>query len=54
MLKQELGELRRLGMDTLALAKLESIKQRFCDLSIFVKGVKERFSRWFNRRRGRK
>lgn len=54
LLKQEIEELRRLGMDTLALAKLESIKKRFCDLSIYVKEVKERFSRWFNKRRGRK
>jgi hypothetical protein len=54
LLKQELQELRRLGMDTLALARLETIKKRFCDLSTFVKEVKERFSRWFNKRRGRK
>jgi hypothetical protein len=54
LLKQELEELRRLGMETLALAKLEAIKKRFCDLSIFVKEVKERYSRWFNKRRGRK
>jgi REP element-mobilizing transposase RayT len=54
LLKQELEELRKLGMATLALAKLESIKKRFCDLSIFVKEVKERYSRWFNKRRERK
>ncbi len=54
LLKQEIQELRQLGMETLALSKLESIKKRFCDLSIFVKEVKERYSRWFNRRRGRK
>ena len=54
LLKQEIQELRRLGMDTLALTKLDSIKKRFCDLSIFVKEVKERYSRWFNKRRGRK
>jgi putative transposase len=54
LLRQELEELRRLGMDALALARLEAIKKRFCDLSIYVKEVKERFSRWFNKRRGRK
>jgi hypothetical protein len=54
LLKQEMEELRKLGMDTLALAKLESIKKRFCDLSIFVKEVKERYSRWFNKRHERK
>ncbi len=54
LLKQEMEELRKLGMDTLALAKLESIKKRFCDLSIFVKEVKERYSRGFNKRHERK
>jgi hypothetical protein len=54
LLKQEIEELRRLGMDALALSKLEAIKRRFCDLSIFVKEVKERYSRWLNKRRGRK
>lgn len=54
LLRQELQELRRIGMHTLALAKLEAIKKRFCDLSTFVKEVKERYSRWFNKRRGRK
>jgi hypothetical protein len=54
LLKQEIQELRQLGMETLALSKLESIKKRFCDLSIYVKEVKERYIRWFNKRRGRK
>jgi hypothetical protein len=54
LLKQEMEGLRKLGMDTLALARLESIKKRFCDLSIFVKEVKERYSRWFNKRHERK
>jgi len=54
LLKQELDEWRRLGMHALVLAKLEAIKKRFCDLSLFVKEVKERFSRWFNKRRDRK
>jgi REP element-mobilizing transposase RayT len=54
LLKQEMEGLHKLGMDTLALAKLESIKKRFCDLSIFVKEVKERYSRWFNKRHERK
>jgi len=53
-LREEIHELRRLGMDTLAEEKLEAIKKRFCDLSIYVKEVKERFSRWFNKRRSRR
>jgi hypothetical protein len=54
MLKDELEELRRRGMESLAAEKVDGIKRRFCDLSIYVKEVKERFSRWFNKRRGRK
>jgi putative transposase len=54
LLRQDIDELRRRGMDALAAAKIEAIKRRFCDLSIFVKEVKERYSRWFNKRRGRK
>ena len=54
LLRQELAELRRQGLDTLATAKLERIQRRFCDLSLFVKEVKERFSRWFNKRRERR
>ncbi|MBK8039660.1 MAG: chemotaxis protein CheW [Verrucomicrobiaceae bacterium] len=54
MLKDELEDLRRRGMVSLAEEKIEAIKKRFCDLSIYVKEVKERFSRWFNKRRGRK
>ena len=38
----------------MATAKLERIQRRFCDLSLFVKEVKERFSRWFNKRRERR
>jgi putative transposase len=54
LLQQELEEYRRLGMHTLAQARLDAVKRRFCDLSLFIKEVKERFSRWFNKRRGRK
>ncbi|MBB5038287.1 transposase [Prosthecobacter dejongeii] len=53
-LREQIHELRRLGMHTLAQEKLEAIKKRFCNLSIYVKEVKERFSRWFNKRRGRR
>lgn len=54
LLRQEITELRRLGMESLAAEKLEAIKRRFCDLSLFVKEVKERFSRWYNKRHERK
>jgi putative transposase len=54
LLRQDLAELRRMGLENRVQEKLEAIKKRFCDLSIFVKEVKERFSRWFNKRRGRR
>ncbi len=53
-LKSEIAELRKMGLEALVQTKLEGIKKRFCDLSIYMKEVKERFSRWFNKRRERK
>ena len=41
-------------MTALAEQQVAALKKRFCDLSLFVKEVKERFSRWFNKRRGRR
>ena len=54
LLRADLAELRRLGLESRAQQKLLAIKKRFCDLSIYIKEVKERFSRWFNKRRGRR
>jgi putative transposase len=54
LLRDELSDLRTRGMTVLAEQKLDAVKKRFCNLSLFVKEVKERFSRWFNKRRGRK
>lgn len=54
LLRDELKDLRTRGLTALADRRIESLKKRFCDLSLFVKEVKERFSRWFNKRRGRK
>src|SRR5690606_1427261 len=54
LLRQDLAELRRMGLENRAQEKLAAIKKRFCDLSIYVKEVKERYSRWFNKRRGRR
>jgi putative transposase len=53
LLRDELADFRARGMDVLAEQKLDALKKRFCDLSLFMKEVKERFSRWFNKRRGR-
>jgi hypothetical protein len=53
-LKEQIAEWRRVGMESMVQFKLKAIKERFCDLSKYVKEVKERFSRWFNKRRGRR
>jgi hypothetical protein len=54
LLRDELSDLRQRGLEILAQQKVEALKKRFCELSLFVKEVKERFSRWFNKRRGRR
>ncbi|WP_294402321.1 transposase [Prosthecobacter sp.] len=54
LLRDELCDLRTRGMAVLAEQKLAMIKKRFCDLSVFMKELKERFSRWLNKRRGRR
>jgi putative transposase len=54
LLSDELKDLRERGLKALAERRVEGIKRRFCDLSLFVKEVKERFSRWYNKRHGRK
>jgi REP-associated tyrosine transposase len=54
LLRDELADLRTRGLTALADQRIAALKKRFCDLSLFVKEVKERFSRWFNKRRGRR
>ncbi|MDB6004542.1 MAG: hypothetical protein JWR15_1529 [Prosthecobacter sp.] len=54
LLHDELADLRARGMTALAEQRVEALKKRFCDLSLFVKEVKERFSRWYNKRHGRR
>jgi len=54
LLREELADWRARGMAVLAEQRLNAIKRRFCDLSLFIKEIKERFSRWFNKRRGRR
>jgi putative transposase len=53
-LRAELANLRKMGLESLVQTKLEGIKKRFCDLATYMKEVKNRFSRWFNKRRERK
>jgi len=52
-LQRELADLRERGFEEVAQTFLEKYKRRFCDLSLFVKEVKERFSRWYNRKHQR-
>ncbi|MEM1085995.1 MAG: transposase [Verrucomicrobiota bacterium] len=53
-LRVELADLRAKGMTAAADDLLLRFKERFCDLPHFVKELKERFSRWFNKQHGRK
>ena len=53
-LEAEITELRAHGREADVQRVLSRYKARFCDLSAFVKEVKERFSRWFNKRHSRK
>ena len=43
LLREELADLRARGMSALADLRIAAIKKRFCDLSLFVKEVKERY-----------
>lgn len=53
-LRQELADLRAQGMAKAAEELLERFRKRFCDLPHFVKELKERYSRWFNKHHGRR
>jgi hypothetical protein len=45
---------RQAGREAEAEAMRETFRRRFCDLSSFVKALKERFSRWLNKRHARR
>jgi hypothetical protein len=49
-LRNELKDFRERGIDAAAEKMLQRFKDRFCDVSLFVKELKERFSRWFTER----
>ena len=53
-LLEEMKKLREQGVEYQAVERLEAFKRRFCDLGIWMKELKERFSRWYNRRHQRK
>jgi REP element-mobilizing transposase RayT len=52
--RAEITELRHRGEEAAVQALLERFQQRFCDLSLFVKELKERFSRWYNKQNSRR
>jgi putative transposase len=52
--RQELSRVRMAGREGDAEAILETFRKRFCDLSGFVKELKERFSRWYNKHHDRR
>ena len=53
-LKLELADWRRNGKAEEAERCVADLKRRFCDISVFMRAVKQRFSRWFNKRHGRR
>jgi REP element-mobilizing transposase RayT len=53
-LESEIASLRERGREAEVQRVLDRYKDRFCDLSVFVKELKERFSRWFNKKHARR
>jgi hypothetical protein len=53
-LKLELADWRRNGKSEEAERCVADLKRRFCDISVFMRAVKQRFSRWYNKRHGRR
>ena len=53
-LSGEIATFREQGNERAVGELLDRFKKRFCDISLFVKELKERFSRWFNKQKGRR
>jgi putative transposase len=53
-LRLEIARVREAGREEEVQLMLETFRKRFCDLSSFVKELKERFSRWFNKHHDRR
>ena len=53
-LRREISGLRDRGFEKDVQELLQRFKDRFCDLSLFVKELKERFSRWYNKQNDRR
>ncbi|MFT6181109.1 MAG: REP element-mobilizing transposase RayT [Akkermansiaceae bacterium] len=52
-LEAELGVMKEKGLDELYEKTISGYLDRLCSLKHFMKELKERFSRWFNKRHGR-
>ena len=53
-LRKGVKELRTKGREEDAEKVLETFRRRFCDVSVWTKEVKQRFSKWLNKRRERR
>ena len=53
-LRRQIEALRGKGMADEAALVLDAFMRRFCDVSVWTKEVKERFSKWLNKRRDRR
>ena len=53
-LRREIAVFREQGNERAVGELLDRFKKRFCDISLFVKELKERFSRWFNKQNSRR
>ena len=53
-LRAELADLRQRGMPDEAEALVAGYLRRMCNLPVFVKELKERFSRWYNKHHSRR
>ncbi len=53
-LRAELADLREKKMTAAVEELLDRYRKRLCNLEVFVKELKERFSRWFNKHHGRR
>ena len=53
-LRQQMDELRKRGMEAEVQELLGRFKERLCRLEPFMKELKQRFSRWYNKHHGRR
>ena len=53
-LQEDFAELRKRGSEAVVQHRLGLLKKRFCDVAVYMREVKQRFSRWYNKRHKRK